>query len=159
METTRPTGHALVDRFDALTRALATSGSRRQALGLLAGSLGLLAVSAGEAEAHDLREKCKEIRSKKKRRKCIKEARRHKAEHEAETPRCDEGLTTCAGACHDVKTSKEHCGACNNACQGLEVCQSGDCCRPSFVLCTDVCAAGSDCSICCSGFCFSDNTC
>jgi hypothetical protein len=33
----------------------------------------------------------------------------------------------CAGACVDVQTSDEHCGACDAACQGGKVCGAGTC--------------------------------
>lgn len=72
---------------------------------------------------------------------------------------CREGRTNCGGRCPDLQTSRNHCGQCSNACLSNEVCLSGDCCRPSFTPCNDVCSAGSDCSACCSGFCFSDSTC
>jgi hypothetical protein len=149
------------ERFDALARSLTTTGSRPRLLGaLVLGSLGRLAVgSVNEAAAHDALRGCAKLKGKRKK-KCIKKARAHNAEHDnPSSPVCDNGQTTCAGACFDLQSSEEHCGICGNQCTEREVCQAGDCCRPSFTLCTDVCAAGSNCSACCSGFCFSDNTC
>ena len=74
-------------RFDALTRSLTTRGSRRRALGgLLLGSLGL--VSRGRAEdagAHD-KTLCREIRDKTRRKKCVKKAKKHTANHTTTVP-------------------------------------------------------------------------
>jgi hypothetical protein len=73
-------------RFDALARTLSTAGSRRRALGgLLLSSLGLLGRgSVEDAAAHDLKAKCKK-KSGDAKKKCLKKAKKHAAQHAAET--------------------------------------------------------------------------
>ena len=73
------------ERFDTLARSLTRGGSRRHALtGLAAGALGLLGARAEEAAAHDLKDKCKK-KSGEAKKKCLKKAKKHKAEHARET--------------------------------------------------------------------------
>ena len=142
--------------FDCISRALTKSASRRSAMRILAGGAMAAALTrlgfeeAGAAcrlvgqSCEGNRDCCQNSQcSRGKRRVCV----------------CKEGYTNCSNRCRDLNNSRTSCGTCGNRCQSNEVCQSGDCCRPSFTLCTDVCQAGSDCSACCSGFCFSDNTC
>jgi hypothetical protein len=145
------------DRFDEIAVAAATEPvSRGRVLKMLFAALlggGGLLMSANEAQAACQRvgQRCGDGRGR-----CCSGARCRRGRC-----RCKAGLTNCGGRCFDLQTSRKHCGTCNNPCSDSprEVCQSGDCCRPSFTLCTDVCAAGTNCDACCSGFCFSDNTC
>src|SRR5688572_3826338 len=73
-------------RFDALTRSLGTAGSRRRVLsGLFAGTLGILGWHDGdEIAAHDLKAKCKK-KSGEAKKKCLKKAKKHNAQHASET--------------------------------------------------------------------------
>jgi hypothetical protein len=73
-------------RFDDLTRSLASTPSRRTVARLLVGSaLGLLgSVGGAETEAHNALTKCKKIDNKRKRKHCLRRARAHNAEHNAE---------------------------------------------------------------------------
>jgi hypothetical protein len=143
------------DRFDELALAAATEPvSRGRVLKMLAAVLlggGGLLMSADAAEAA-----CKRVgqRCGRRRGRCCSNARCTNG-----VCVCKSGFTNCSGRCRDLNNSRNHCGVCFRECASNEVCQSGDCCRPSFTLCTDVCQAGSDCSACCSGFCFSDKTC
>jgi hypothetical protein len=142
------------ERFDELALAVATDQiSRRRMLKMLAATVvggGGLLLSANPAQA-----RCQRVgRRCGGGRRCCSGARCAGGRCV-----CKEGFTNCGGRCRDLNNSRNHCGTCFNECLSNEVCQSGDCCRPSFTLCTDVCAAGSNCSACCSGFCFGDNTC
>ena len=92
------------DRFDALSRALSTTPSRRGTLRLLAGSAlaGLLSRGVAETDAHNKLEKCRKIEDKDKRKRCRKKARRHNRQHANEpSPPCvpEAPATTCAGRC------------------------------------------------------------
>jgi hypothetical protein len=75
-------------RFDALTRIFTGTGTgtrRRDLGGLLLGSLGLLGwQSAEDTDAHDLSKKCKK-KSGEAKKKCLKKAKKHDAQHAAET--------------------------------------------------------------------------
>lgn len=88
-------------RFDALTKSLTATGSRRGTLGaLLVTSLGLLGWNgAARVQAHDLIGKCKKIEDKDKRKKCLKRARKHKAQHTTRIAGCSTGLPRCGGSC------------------------------------------------------------
>jgi hypothetical protein len=44
----------------------------------------------------------------------------------------------CSGACRNLKTDVNHCGKCNNACQGL--CNNGTCCGANEVICNGKCS-------------------
>jgi hypothetical protein len=71
-------------RFDTLTRSLTNAHSRRGALGgLLAGALTLLGERSEEAQAHNPLKACKK-KSGDAKRKCIKKAKKHNAQHAAE---------------------------------------------------------------------------
>jgi hypothetical protein len=80
------------ERFDAITKALITGFSRRSAMRLLASSaLGLLGGSAApEAAAHDPLKKCRKIKDKAKRKKCLKKAKKHNATHTTPAPPASE---------------------------------------------------------------------
>jgi hypothetical protein len=143
------------DHFDELAVAAATEPVSRGRLlkmltaALLGGGGILMGADAAEAACKRVGQRCGRRRGR-----CCRRAR-----CAGGRCRCRDGFANCGGRCFDVQASEKHCGTCDNTCSSNEVCQSGDCCRPSFTLCTDVCAAGSNCSACCSGFCFSDNTC
>jgi hypothetical protein len=88
-------------RFDALTRSFTAAGSRRGTLSaLLVTSLGLLGWNGPTpVQAHDLFKKCKKIQDKNKRKKCVKKAKKHKAQHTTQVTACSTGLPRCAGNC------------------------------------------------------------
>jgi hypothetical protein len=88
------------ERFETLLRSLSEHRSRRGALRLLAGSaLGSLLGwrESGVGDAHDLSARCKKRKGDKKKR-CLKRARKHNAEHAGEPPRCP-AERACAEAC------------------------------------------------------------
>jgi hypothetical protein len=122
------------DRFDALSRSLTSAGSRRRALtGLLSGALGLFGASVEETAA----KKCKKIKNKKKRKKCLAKAKP-----------C---VPTCAGKlCGD-----DGCGGvCGVACASTHTCLKGRCvcppsCAPSNACGPDGC--GDSCGMCTGG--------
>ena len=141
------------DCFDTLARSLTKPAGRRVVLRALAGgavaaAVARIGVKEAAAGCRLVGERCKE------RDDCCSNTRCKNG-----TCVCQSGYTNCSGRCRDLNNSRTSCGTCGNRCLSSEVCQSGNCCRPSFTLCTDVCQAGSDCAACCSGFCFSDNTC
>jgi hypothetical protein len=125
-------------RFDDLVRAIgAGRAPRRNALRILAGAtLGLLGWSHDEAAlAHDLLAKCKKIKDKKKR-ACLKKARKHAAQHITEGPSSSSPPDLCAGA---------FCPAVTN---GSPACQNGACvvasCDPDFTQCGNACVRTED---------------
>lgn len=84
------------EHFDTITRTLTTAGSRRRALGgLLLGSLGLLIGKGTEdAAAHDPRLTCKKLKGDRKK-KCLKKAKKHNAQHAAEGSSCPPSCPVC----------------------------------------------------------------
>ena len=131
-------------RFDALARSLTTAGSRRRALGgLLAGTLGVLGRHDGdESAAHDLKAKCKK-KSGGAKKKCLKKAKKHAAEHAAATslgplppgPTCTDGSKNgsesdvdCGGSCPRCPTGQ--------GCATRNDCDSAFCSGGTCVACT-----------------------
>lgn len=56
-------------------------------------------------------------------------------------------LTVCGGECVDTTSSTAHCGGCNAACTGTQVCVSSSCSCPSGeVLCEGACTQGTSCA-------------
>jgi hypothetical protein len=105
-------------RFDRLTRAISACASRRQAVGLLAAiamaGRGPRAASAAQVDASALS--------------------------------CDAGLTYCpdAGACVDLQTDLENCGACGEICESDLVavdCREGECVRANCPVGLEYCGA------------------
>jgi hypothetical protein len=43
------------------------------------------------------------------------------------TPECEVGLSLCEGECVDSASDARHCGGCDNACPGSQVCRAGGC--------------------------------
>src|SRR5436189_251518 len=63
---------------------------------------------------------------------------------------CPNGQNCCNGVCVNEQTDVNNCGSCGHVCASGQVCQNGTCVTP----CT---ANGGTCSAssnCCSGFCF-----
>jgi hypothetical protein len=55
---------------------------------------------------------------------------------------CPEGQTLCSGACFDLDTSTEACGACGVSCEAGQICAAGACqtvCAAGYVACGDTC--------------------
>ena len=68
---------------------------------------------------------------------------------------CQNGQTTCGGACVDLKSDPNNCGDCGNACQSGEACSAGSCeggCSGSLAQCgascVDVQTSTSNCGSC-----------
>jgi hypothetical protein len=105
-------------KFDALTKALATSTSRRQALKTLAATTfgGILALSGiGQVFAENT---CK--------------------------PPCLAGQKCCGGKCLDTNKDPNHCGDCNVVCKS-GLCVNGLCCPPGAVKCGNSCCSFTCC--------------
>jgi hypothetical protein len=115
------------DRLDSLARSLARSGRRRTLLCLLTGgALGLAGwPHADDAAAHNTLKKCKKIEDKKKRKACIKKAKKHNATHTI-TP-----ITTCTPTCGGRTCGDNGCGGSCGACGGSSSCIEGICTCPS----------------------------
>ncbi len=121
-------------RFDALTRSLARSRSRRH-LARMAGAallsaLGLDGLQSG-ADARVCRivgERCDD------RLLCCGPG------HVCVRGRCacGAGYTDCGGGCVDLSTDTANCGACGNVCDQGTACCNGICCRNDY----DVCCGG-----------------
>ena len=104
-------------QFDELTKALATSTSRRQALKTFIASTfgGILALSGlGKAFAKGC------------------------------DPACSGGLTCCGGECVDTKTDPNNCGVCGTVCRS-GLCVNGLCCPPGAVKCGNSCCSFTCC--------------
>ena len=105
-------------RFDLLTRAFAACTSRRQALGILAG-LAVVKANPGSASA---------------------------AQDDSMAQDCGAGLTFCAeaGACVDLQSDLDNCGACGSVCEsdlvGVE-CRAGECVRADCPVGLEYCGA------------------
>src|SRR5262245_61491948 len=68
-------------------------------------------------------------------------------------PACAPPTTACDGACHDLATSNEHCGACNEECSGGASCFAGSCVCPAGQtrcnsFCVDTQADPKNCGAC-----------
>jgi hypothetical protein len=128
-------------RFDVLSRALATTPSRRGALRLLAGaSFGrLVAPGADDVAAHNALKKCKKLKDKAKRKKCLKKARSHNAAHRTPPPGATSpprGSTPppCVPQCDGKACGPDGCGSVCGIC-AVAICQ------------TATCTAGGECAI------------
>jgi hypothetical protein len=72
---------------------------------------------------------------------------------------CQPGETLCAGRCHTLSNSVEHCGACGNRCPLGEVCSGGACaCGAGQARCGGVCATAGACTSMGSGGCAQTGT-
>lgn len=124
-------------RFDELTKALATSTSRRQAIKTIAATTlgGMLALSGiGPAFA-----KCKGSGSK-----C----------HHAKQC-CGTMSGCCGGTCTDLSSDRNNCGSCGKVCPPTQVCSGGQCgCPPGRTkLCNGTCVISSCASSGCPNGC------
>lgn len=133
-----------LDRLDVLARSLASSGSRRTLLGLLAaapGIGGLAAFTPGDAAA----------KNRRKRRKQRRKRRKHSGAGKKNTtgtscrPRPDS--ETCAGKCGGVRNNCRKlvdCGPCrcDPACGPCERC-NGTTCDACEACCHDACCDGA----------------
>ena len=105
-------------QFDVLTRVFATCTTRRQALALLA-AMTVAGNRPGRAAA---------------------------VQGDAST--CEAGLTDCGGACVDLQSDLNNCGACGEVCQSGLVpveCRSGVCERANCPVGVEYCGAVDGC--------------
>lgn len=131
-------------RFDNLSRKLASGVSRRAALKTVLGSTaaGLLAVGARDRAAAVL---CRQPGVL-----CAKDAHCCSGICDPDTNRCacPEGGTLCGRQCVDTSTDPANCGGCGAVCPGIPngqgTCAGGDCgvtCNDDFARCDDTCFA------------------
>jgi len=99
--------------FDALTRLLSNPGSRRRALAVLGGALGLSTWHGGPDVAL---------------------AKKHKKKHKKRggttsppTLTCPSPYTPCGDQCVDLSDNTSNCGACAVVCSSGKVCCNGVC--------------------------------
>jgi hypothetical protein len=146
--------------FDSLVKGLTAHGSRRRALsGLLAGVVGLLEWPGQEdAEAHNLKTKCKK-KSGEAKKKCLKKAKQHAAQHASETP--PQSPPPCANGIKDGNETDIDCGgscgkcATGKACQGSADCASSYCKNQVCTIptCSDLDKNGTESDVDCGGSC------
>jgi hypothetical protein len=139
-------------RFDTLARSLGTAGSRRRALGgVLAGTLGILGWHEDhETVAHNAATACKK-KSGKKKRACLKKAKKHAAQHAAQTPpapTCTDNIKNGSETDVDCGGSCPKCGVGKQCVQAAD-CASGYCAGGQCVVGQGTCAAGANA---CPGF-------
>ena len=129
------------DRFDQLTRTLSAAGSRRRALALaLSGALAPL-LAGEDAAAHEFSKKCKKLKGDKKK-KCLKKAKAHAAQHTSEPP---PGVT-CTPNCGGKDCGPNGCSGTCGPCPGTSTCANGLCgCPAGRALCK------GDCVVVCNG--------
>jgi hypothetical protein len=80
------------------------------------------------------------------------------ADADADADVIDEGcapwLTECGGECVNLRSSHEHCGACNRGCEAVEVCSEGECvleCPAGFANCSGSCVDTENDALNCGG--------
>jgi len=123
-------------KFDELTRALASTTSRRQALKTLAAStLGGIFTFSGLGRAF------------------------------AREKHCERGETNCFGRCVNLKSNPNHCGSCSRFCASGQTCVNGSCtcsqssdCPPDQVCTNGMCASCPSGLTDCGGVCKNTNT-
>ena len=127
------------EQFDELARTLVErQAPRRSAVRILAGSaLGLLGWHGFDsASAHDTSKKCKKVKDKKKKKACIKKAKKHAGQHASEGSSSSPTSDPCDGV------------TCLAVANGTAACQNGACvvasCDAGFTRCGNACveAAG-----------------
>jgi hypothetical protein len=129
-------------RFDALTWVLTAPGSRRHAVaGLLAGALSLLHIhDAQEAIAHDKTAKCKKLDDRDKKKKCLKQAKRHRAQHRRRSASPVPVLTyQCPGP---SATAEEAIGPDYRFAQTFTAAQGGSLLKIQFAVIKDAASSG-----------------
>ena len=125
-------------RFDELTRTLAALTNRRQVLRRLAGATGggfLALVGIGVGEARHRR--CGLGRRCRRDEQCASGF----CDEDTRTCACPTGTTACHGACVDLTSDPDNCGACDRLCES-GACQNGECvdsCAPPETICAGVC--------------------
>lgn len=137
-------------RFDALARALS---SRRVALaGLLVSTLGLLGRHGiGDILAHDPSRKCKK-KSGDQKKKCLKKAKKHKAQHAREAPPAPTEAPPAPTCSDGIKNGSETGVDCGGTCQR---CATGQGCTSPNDCASAFCSGGS-CQTCTMDPCGSD---
>jgi hypothetical protein len=122
--------------FDALTRSLTAGLRRRVLVAVVAAALASL-LGNPDTAAHDALKKCKKIDDKARRKRCVKRAKAHHAQHatpfscagQSNGTSCgaSPAIQCCAGVCVDTARDERHCGACGKRCQLNATCVAGVC--------------------------------
>ena len=122
------------DRFDALSRPLIATGSRRRAVAAVGGALGLLGLAhpdeATAAKSGKCKPKCGACEKCKRgdcdRKDGRKRCKKGKCQPKADGAACAE-RRCCGGACVDTSNDPRNCGSCDTRCQVNAVCSAGTC--------------------------------
>lgn len=145
------------NRFDDLTKSLATGLTRRRALGGLVGALGSifgLGSSASASRCHHKGQVCAADADCCGALQCTDGVcSRPSRDKPPRTRGCEEGQTRCHGACVTIANDQNNCGACGNVCPATTpVCSDGAC------ICTDSSTCGEG-MVCCGGTCVAGDCC
>ena len=145
------------ERFDTLARSLRSAGSRRRALsGLVAGTLGLALWPLAEDDtAHELKDKCKK-KSGAAKKKCLKKAKKHAAEHASETLPLPPAGPTCRDGVKNGSETDVDCGGSCRRCTDGRICLDRDDCASAHCVLTgpnglkrcQTCKSGSGANLC-----------
>ena len=136
-------------RFDALARALGAGGSRRRALGLLAGAaVSLAGVAEDVAAGHGRRTGRGNGRGDSQARagsghgnaKVGDRGRNDAVRPAKKKKKCKGGTVRCGRKCVSLLVDPAHCGGCDSVCVAGQRCQAGHCT-----------CGGSSCGGCCDG--------
>ena len=112
-------------RFDAWTRKMSGTTSRRPAVNALVGGFlgaALTPADAGAATCRAVGERCGISKPL-----CCSE---NNSICDGSRCICPFGLKNCSGTCRNLQTSRQACGSCTNKCARGKVCKAGKCSRP-----------------------------
>lgn len=151
------------ERFDAITRTLATGGSRRTLLRAFAGAIGASLAGVGTALGAP---RCKRTGQRcKSNADCCPDTNGNLCAANKTCQPCPaETPTLCGTQCRNTDTDAGNCGACGERCPTGASCVGGGCVCPSDApsICAGKCVDKSDDNLNCGSCgvqCFGDSTC
>jgi hypothetical protein len=142
-----------VERFDDLVRSLPNGSSRRRVLSTALGVIpGLLGLARLETSGHDALKKCKG-KSGAKKKKCLKKAKKHNAQHQTEPEcrndgDCPDQVQFCQGGSCQTVCPSEACGACPICVVNLQSAndRARVCANQLIQVAPDSCSTDADCT-------------
>jgi hypothetical protein len=149
------------ERFDRMSRALASSTSRRAGLRALVGLASVVAAASMVDGTSAARLVCRRLDASCSRGSQCCTGQCGSAAPHARRGRnrcsCAGGLTNCGGNCVNTAIDLDNCGACRNHCESeTAVCFSGECCIPN---CEGRCAGDDGCGGVCPDLCADGTAC